>query len=233
MLKVCGATTREEVDLLAAVGADPWGFHGVPGGPADLSVTKLAALAAVARASEGIEPVVVTFLSDANTLAGPARRGRWVQLHAYQPPGVVRGRSRPPCRVQPWRRSSTSGATPASRNASSVPTNAPGPTAPARRRHRGRSGRQHRPTTSRKAVARLADRLTRPFLLAGGIADEFRSDDKVVVEHPLFLGVDVDSGARGADGRFDPDAAAIRACWRAPVDAGPVDDGFVDAENVA
>ena len=71
MLKVCGATTREEVDLLAAVGADLVGlWHGVPGGPADLSVTKLAALAAVARASEGIEPVVVTFLSDANTLAG-------------------------------------------------------------------------------------------------------------------------------------------------------------------
>ena len=184
--------------------------------------------------SEGIEPVVVTFLSDANTLAGLlARTGALGPAHAYQPPGVVAG--------DQGRRAGCS--------------RGEGPPPPGRHLHRERFvGAYERAGTDcflldaatedgqvgtgqrldSQAVARLADRLTRPFLLAGGIADEFQSDDKVVVEHPLFLGVDVDSGARGADGRFDPGrVAAIRACWRAPVDAGPVDDGFVDAENVA
>ena len=51
-------------------------------------------------------------------------------------------------------------------------------------------------------VAPLLDRLTRPFLLAGGISDANRGDYESLAEHPLFLGVDVDTNARGADGRI-------------------------------
>ena len=227
-------------DILIAPPAETHQHHGIrrkfPGGPADLCVTKLAALAAVARTSESIEPVIVTFLKDANTLAGLlARTGaRWVQLHAYQPPGVVRAIKAAVPGVAVAKVLHVRGDTcieerfvGAYERAGTdcflldVAT------------EDGRVGSTGQRLDS-WAVARLADRLTRPFLLAGGISDEFRSDDKVVVEHPRFLGVDVDSGARHADGRFDPGrVAAIGAYWRAPVDAGPVDDSFVDEENVA
>jgi phosphoribosylanthranilate isomerase len=69
-------------------------------------------------------------------------------------------------------------------------------------------------------VASLLDRLTRPFLLAGGISAENRAAYEKLVAHPLFLGIDVDTNARGEDGRIGGDnVAAITRVWRERRDA--------------
>lgn len=90
-LKVCGARTRADLTLLAESGPTLVGlWHGVPGGPAELSEQHLAHLAATAIRL-GLEPVLVTFLDDADRLARLARATgiRWIQLHAYQSPALV------------------------------------------------------------------------------------------------------------------------------------------------
>ena len=46
-------------------------------------------------------------------------------------------------------------------------------------------------------VASLAEGLTRPFLLAGGISAENRERYAALAAHPRFLGIDVDTNARG------------------------------------
>jgi phosphoribosylanthranilate isomerase len=64
-------------------------------------------------------------------------------------------------------------------------------------------------------VAELVDRLTRPFLLAGGISAENREHYERLTTHPLFLGIDVDTNARGSDGRIDSgNVEAITRAWR-------------------
>ena len=45
-------------------------------------------------------------------------------------------------------------------------------------------------------VAPLADKLNRPFLLAGGISAINRDDYAALAAHPRFLGIDVDTNAR-------------------------------------
>jgi phosphoribosylanthranilate isomerase len=65
------------------------------------------------------------------------------------------------------------------------------------------------------AVAPLLDRLTRPFLLAGGISAENRHAYEKLAAHPLFLGIDVDTNARGGDGKIGADnVQAIGRAWR-------------------
>ncbi|MFB6556238.1 hypothetical protein ACFCWX_40955, partial [Streptomyces sp. NPDC056405] len=50
LLKVCGATSRDDIALLGASGADLIGlWYGVPGGPADLPLGRFAALAGACR----------------------------------------------------------------------------------------------------------------------------------------------------------------------------------------
>jgi phosphoribosylanthranilate isomerase len=69
-------------------------------------------------------------------------------------------------------------------------------------------------------VAPLLDKLTRPFLLAGGISAENRDRYEKLVAHPLFLGIDVDTNARGADGRISEDnVAAITRVWKEQANA--------------
>jgi phosphoribosylanthranilate isomerase len=64
-------------------------------------------------------------------------------------------------------------------------------------------------------VAPLVEKLTRPFLLAGGISDANRDRYESLAAHPLFLGVDVDTNARDADGHISPDrVAAITRVWK-------------------
>ena len=65
-------------------------------------------------------------------------------------------------------------------------------------------------------VAPLVDKLTRPFLLAGGISAANRADYAALAAHPLFLGIDVDTNARGADGEIRAErVAAITRAWKA------------------
>ncbi len=66
-------------------------------------------------------------------------------------------------------------------------------------------------------VAPLLEKLTRPFLLAGGISAENRGEYEQLAAHPLFLGVDVDTNARGPEGKIDADkVAAISRVWKEP-----------------
>jgi phosphoribosylanthranilate isomerase len=66
-----------------------------------------------------------------------------------------------------------------------------------------------------EVVANLLDKLNRPFLLAGGISAENRARYEQLISHPLFLGIDVDTNARGADGRIDAsNVRAIARAWR-------------------
>jgi phosphoribosylanthranilate isomerase len=95
-LKVCGLTEQLEVDALAAHSVDFAGlWYGVPGGPAELELGRWVELA-TATAGEGIEPVLVTFSKDAEFLTGALRAApvKWVQLHGYQTPGLVRALKR-------------------------------------------------------------------------------------------------------------------------------------------
>jgi phosphoribosylanthranilate isomerase len=65
-------------------------------------------------------------------------------------------------------------------------------------------------------VAPLADQLTRPFLLAGGISADNMEHYEQLAAHRLFLGIDVDTNARGADGMIGAEnVAAIGRSWRA------------------
>lgn len=93
LLKVCGATRVTDLDHLGAAGADLVGlWHGVPGGHAELGVPVLGRLADAARAAGGPRPVLVTLAADPAEVVAVLRRTGidWVQLHGYQPPGLVR-----------------------------------------------------------------------------------------------------------------------------------------------
>ena len=64
-------------------------------------------------------------------------------------------------------------------------------------------------------VAPLADKLTRPFLLAGGISAANRDDYAALAAHPRFLGIDVDTNARTQDGKISSDnVEAISRVWK-------------------
>jgi phosphoribosylanthranilate isomerase len=64
-------------------------------------------------------------------------------------------------------------------------------------------------------VASLAEGLTRPFLLAGGISAENRERYAALAAHPLFLGIDVDTNARGRDGKIsEENVSAICKAWK-------------------
>lgn len=217
LLKTCGATTEDEVALLAAAGSDLVGlWHGVPGGHADLPLGRLAALADAAR-SAGARPVLVTFLSDAEALREVLGRTgiEWVQLHAYQPPPRVRAlRESTPDSVVIVKVLHLAdggcverGLVPAYERAGvdvflldRVGAD-------------GRVGSTGTQLPEAEALA-LLPLLHRPFLLAGGISAANRDDYPGVAAHPGFLGIDVDTAVRDAAGRFDAGAvSAMAAAW--------------------
>jgi phosphoribosylanthranilate isomerase len=223
LVKICGATLADEVAGLASAEADLVGlWHGVRHGHANLTLDTLALLSSVAAAHGGPRPVLVTTESDVDTLrlAVTRSRVRWVQLHGYQPPSAVRAL-----------RSACPGVTVVKalhvRDGVCVEQVLVG----AYERSGvdvflldsltgdGRLGSTGQ-TIDPAVVVALADRLSRPFLLAGGLtsakADRFRQ----VTAHPRFLGIDVDSAARGRDGLIAQDRVmTIRKHW---TDAGRV-----------
>ena len=90
-VKICGATRPGDIDLLAGVGVDLVGlWHGMPGGHAELTAGGLTALARAAAATR-LQPVLVTLQASAAAIRQvmSAAGLRWVQLHGYQPPGIV------------------------------------------------------------------------------------------------------------------------------------------------
>ncbi|MBV9141490.1 MAG: hypothetical protein JO115_11325 [Pseudonocardiales bacterium] len=222
-VKICGATRPADIDLLAAAGVDLVGlWHGVPGGHAELGVGALAALVHAA-ASAGLRPVLVTLQSTAAAIRpvlSAARLG-WVQLHGYQPPGTVHAlktadESLRVIKVLHVR-------------AGDCPERA---LIGAYERagadyflldsvtEHGGLGSTARPLDVPVVLA-LAERISRPFLLAGGITADRAGQLREISGHPCFRGVDVDTGARDSNAHLDPTRIAeIRRAWPTPPTGG-------------
>ncbi|MFG3510800.1 N-(5'-phosphoribosyl)anthranilate isomerase [Streptomyces sp. NPDC047821] len=219
LVKICGATTAAEVRGVADAGADLIGlWHGVPGGRADLSAGRLAALAAEARATGRLEAVLVTFGPDAGALArlvggqGPS----WVQLHGYQPPGMVRAlRELVPADVRIVKVLHVEGSSCV--EARLIGAYERAGTDVFLLDAVGAGGRVGSTAVSLddSTVTALADRMERPFLLAGGLGAGNRDRFGGALAHPRFLGIDVDSAARGDDGLLArARAEAVARAWR-------------------
>ncbi|MGW7416294.1 phosphoribosylanthranilate isomerase [Streptomyces sp. NPDC054863] len=218
LVKICGAVSEREVRDVAGAGACLVGlWHGVPGGRSDLPAGRLAELAAAARETGRLGSVLVTFASDAAALADVAGRAAvdWVQLHGYQPPATVRALRRLlPEGVRVVKVLHVQGGSCVER-----------PLIGAYERAGadaflldaaladGRVGSTAQ-SLDDAVVTGLADRMERPFLLAGGLGADNRERFGATVAHPRFLGVDVDSAARGGDGLLcAARAAAVVRAW--------------------
>jgi phosphoribosylanthranilate isomerase len=219
VVKVCGIVDPAELDTLTAHGVDLVGLWlAVPGGPHDLPVERWRALAR--RADEiqgGPAPVLVTFTKDAEVLRDALESApvQWVQLHGYPTPGAVRKVKAigPDVRVIKVLHVKGGECVEASLIGSyekagvdvflfdTVSED-------------GRVGSTGL-SLDANAVASLLDKLSRPFLLAGGISAENRSAYENIAAHPLFLGIDVDTNARDADGKIDAgNVEAISRAWK-------------------
>jgi phosphoribosylanthranilate isomerase len=226
-IKVCGITSQAEIDLLAARGVDFVGlWWGVPGGPHDLPADRWRELADAAASAGQLTPVLVTFAKDADALrqtleGSPAH---WVQLHGYPTPGTVRKVKAidPDVRVIKVLHI---------RGGECVEESLLGSYEKAgvdvflfdvvtEDGRVGSTGQALDPAI----VAPLADKLNRPFLLAGGISADNREQYEALVAHPLFLGIDVDTNARGSDGKVsDDNVEAISRTWRERPQGGDQD----------
>jgi phosphoribosylanthranilate isomerase len=226
-IKVCGITGQPEIDLLAARGVDFVGlWWGVPGGPHDLPEDRWRELADAVAATGQLTPVLVTFAKDAEALSktlegSPAH---WIQLHGYPTPGTVRKVKAigPDVRVIKVMHI---------RGGECVEESLIGSYEKAgvdvflfdvvtEDGRVGSTGQALDPAV----VAPLADKLTRPFLLAGGISADNREQYEALVAHPLFLGIDVDTNARGSDGKVsDDNVEAISRTWRERPQGGDQD----------
>jgi phosphoribosylanthranilate isomerase len=218
-IKVCSIARERELEVLARTGIDGAGlWHGIPGGPAELSRADLVRLAGAAHAHD-VEPVIVTFDSDASAVAHSVRDSgaKWVQLHAYQLPKVVmelksstRGRVLNVVKVLHIRGSSClelryiAAYERAGVDAFLLDVAT-------------QDGRVGSTGTSLPPDVALdvAERLRVPFFLAGGISAEGGELYEELRRHPGFAGIDVDTAARDAAGRLRAARiAAINEAWR-------------------
>ncbi len=223
VVKVCGIADPAEIDTLAASQVDLVGLWlAVPGGPHDLPIEQWRALAErAARTEGGPAPVLVTFAKDAEILrqALVSAPVHWVQLHGYPTPGFVRKVKAiaPELRVIKVLHVKGSECIEASLIGSyekagvdvflfDVVT------------EDGRVGSTGQ-TLDPSIVAPLLDKLTRPFLLAGGISDTNRGDYESLSTHDLFLGIDVDTNARDSTGAISAERVqAITRAWKEHTD---------------
>jgi phosphoribosylanthranilate isomerase len=218
-VKVCGIVELEEIDVLARQGVDFVGLWlAVPGGPHDLPPERWRELAArAAEARGGPAPVLVTFTKDAELLRAALSDApvRWVQLHGYPTPGFVRKVKAIAPDVKVIKVLHV-------RGGECVEESLIGSYEKAGTdvflfdtvSEDGRVGSTGE-SLDAAVVSSLVDRLTRPFLLAGGISAENREHYEALTRHPLFLGIDVDTNARGGDGRIAADRVKpIVTAWR-------------------
>jgi len=217
-VKVCGITDPTEIDLLARQQVDFVGlWHGVPGGPADLPLETWQSLVAAAAATERLAPVLVTFFKEVEdirrTLEGS--QAHWVQLHGYPTPSFVAAVKdiAPDVRVIKVLHV---------RGGKCIEERMIGAYEKAgvdvflfdAVADDGRVGSTGQ-TLDADLVARLAEGLARPFLLAGGISAENRDHFAALTTHPRFLGIDVDTNARRPDGKVSEEkVAAICGAWK-------------------
>jgi phosphoribosylanthranilate isomerase len=218
-VKVCGVTEPAEIDVLAGQGVDFAGlWYGVPGGPADLPLETWRGFGAAAAATGQLAPVLVTFLKDADAVreALDGSPVHWVQLHGYQTPGFVRAVKAIAPEVRVIKVLHV-------RGGSCVEERLIGGyekagvdlflfDAVAEDGRVGSTGL----TLDPQDVAPLADTLTKPFLLAGGISADNREQFATLTSHSRYLGIDVDTNARGADGKLSAEkVGAICGAWKA------------------
>ena len=218
LVKVCGITAPAELDVLSRHGIDFVGlWWGVPGGPHDLDRARWATLARAAADTGVLAPVLVTFAKDPeqlrDTLAGAPVQ--WIQLHGYPTPGAVRKVKAIDDNVRVIKVLHVKGG-------ECVEASLIGSYEKAgvdvflfdvvtEDGRVGSTGQALDPAV----VAPLLDKLTRPFLLAGGISDANRAEYESLAAHPLFLGIDVDTNARGGDGGISAErVAAITRVWK-------------------
>jgi phosphoribosylanthranilate isomerase len=206
-IKVCGVTAPAEIAILKDFAVRMVGvWHGVEGGHADLPADRFCQIAGSIADDDSVEPVLVTFINDADRLGDLiAKSGiQWVQLHAFQPPSLVQtlkrrfGTRLGIIKVLHLRRWDCleQGLIGAYERAGTDVFLLDAATAEGRIGSTGRA-------LDGEAVSAVANRLTRPFLLAGGISADIGPDQRRAAKHPRFLGIDVDSGARGDDRAFD------------------------------
>jgi phosphoribosylanthranilate isomerase len=218
-VKVCGITEPRELEALARRQVDFVGlWFGVPGGPADLALESWRPLAEAAAATGTLAPVLVTFLKDADAIgeALDAAHVHWVQLHGYPTPGVVRAVKALGPDVRVIKVLHVRGGACVEEKLLGAYEKAGADVflfdAVAEDGRVGSTGQ----TLDAGLVASLAQGITKPFLLAGGISADNRDAYAQVARHPLFLGIDVDTNARGADGKVDEEkVAAIVGAWKA------------------
>lgn len=217
-VKVCGITRPEELNMLERLPVDLVGlWHGVPGGRADLSLAECQRLVAVACVVRNLEPVLVTFINQVEALREVIHqsRVRWIQLHGYQPPSLVRAVKKafpqqvyiikalhiqgPHCLEAPLIH--------AYERAGVDVFLFDAATADGRIGSTGQS-------LDGSVVLSLVKQLTRPFFLAGGINSENWREHAKSVRGPGWLGIDVDTNARGPDGKLRPESIeSIVQAW--------------------
>ena len=219
-VKVCGITEAAEIDVLASRDVDLVGlWYGVPDGPADLPLSEWRELGAAAAATDHLAPVLVTFLKDADKLREALEGSgvHWVQLHGYQTPGVVRAVKEisPDIRVLKVLhvRGDDCVEAPLIGSYEKAGVDVFLFDAVAKDGRVGSTGE----TLDPAVVASLAEQISRPFLLAGGLSDDNRDEYAELAGHPHFMGIDVDTNARGADGKVSGERVeAIVDAWREP-----------------
>jgi phosphoribosylanthranilate isomerase len=218
-IKVCGVpaeTAERDIDLLARTGIDAVGlWHGVPGTRADLSLPELVRFAGLAHAND-VEPVIVTFASDATALARAVDESgaKWVQLHAYQLPKVVQQlKRRPGVRVVKvlhvrGRRCLDLRLVSAYERAG---VDAFLLDAAAGDGRVGSTGESIAPDVA----ASVVEHLSRPFYLAGGLSATGSECYEALSCDPGFAGIDVSTAARDRAGRLRAGRIeAIEEAWR-------------------
>jgi len=217
LLKVCGATTVDDVELLAAAGADWAGlWYGIPGGHAETGLEAVTALAAHTREC-GMEPVLVTFLGDVDALREVLERTgvTHLQLHAYQPPSTVRALSGAVAggltviKVLHLR----AGKCLEQRFIGSYERAGAAVFLLDRVTGDGRVGSTGQPLSVAE-IAALLPAVSVPVMLAGGITAD-PGEHRPLLRDPRFVGIDVDTAARDPAGSFDSGrVSAIARGWR-------------------
>ena len=219
-VKVCGIVDAGELGVLSAHRVDFVGlWWGVPGGPHDLERDRWRSLADAA-AAQGLAPVLVTFAKDPEQLRDTLADApvQWIQLHGYPTPGAVRKVKAIGDQVRVLKVLHVKGG-------ECVEASLIGSYEKAgvdvflfdvvtEDGRVGSTGQALDPAV----VAPLLDKLTRPFLLAGGISDANRAEYESLAAHPLFLGIDVDTNARDGGGAIS--AARVGAITHAWKDEG-------------
>ncbi|MEA2166711.1 MAG: phosphoribosylanthranilate isomerase [Solirubrobacteraceae bacterium] len=214
-MKVCGIVDRAELEILASADVDLVGlWYGVAGGPHDLS---LADFTELASASGPPAAVLVTFSKDVALLSSALKdtAAPWIQLHGYQSPGLVRKLKAEVPDVQVLKVLHVQGGECLEGSlVGSYENNGVDAfllDVVADDGQVGSTGQAIDPG----AAASIASTLNIPFFIAGGISDANRDTYDALAQHPLFLGVDVDTNARDGDGHIDAGrVSAITSAWK-------------------